>query len=152
MDISQIINKVFAKKGLKKKFTQYKAFEKWDEIVGKHIAQFSQPHSIQGNTLIVTVTSSAWMNELQMMKMELLEKISTATNSQLINNIRFKIGTIDKNIKGLVEYQLPNITELTDEQKKFIENSTKNLKDTETADIISHVMQKALSHTKTPKE
>ncbi|MFN2433083.1 MAG: DUF721 domain-containing protein [Gemmatimonadota bacterium] len=51
-------------------------FEHWEAAVGIEIARVSKPHRIDADTLIVHVKHSAWMNELSLRRIEILQRIN----------------------------------------------------------------------------
>ncbi len=66
----------------------------WKEIVGKRISEESIPISVSRGILKVRVSSSVWMNELQMMKPGLMERIEKRFGRGKIKDIRFCLGRI----------------------------------------------------------
>lgn len=63
----------------------------WDEAAGAHIASNARPACIKNNILIVHVSSSAWIQQLQFSKKNIMEKINSAAGSHLVSDIKFKI-------------------------------------------------------------
>lgn len=66
----------------------------WDSAVGEEIAKNARPAAFKGNMLIVNVTSSPWMQQLQFLKKDIMNKINDAAETDLISEIKFKIGTV----------------------------------------------------------
>ncbi len=64
--------------------------------MGEAIAENAQPAAIRGKLLVVNVSSSIWMQQLQFNKKEMLKKINDALGKQLVNEIKFKVGPVDK--------------------------------------------------------
>jgi predicted nucleic acid-binding Zn ribbon protein len=66
------------RKGLKRRLTQASVIPEWDDLVGPQIAAVTTPRFVtQDGVLIVSVASSAWMQELQMMSPEILRKLGS---------------------------------------------------------------------------
>jgi predicted nucleic acid-binding Zn ribbon protein len=64
--------------GLKRRLDQASVIPEWEELVGPQIASVTTPHFVsQDGVLVVSVTSSAWMQELQLMSPEILRKLGT---------------------------------------------------------------------------
>lgn len=57
------------------KLNQYALFNQWENLVGTEIAKQATPKVWRGKTLVVAVTSSAWLQELKMMEEDILKKI-----------------------------------------------------------------------------
>lgn len=66
------------RKGLKRRLDQASVIPEWEEMVGPQIAAVTTPHFVtQSGVLIVSVTTSAWMQELQLMSPEILRKLGS---------------------------------------------------------------------------
>jgi len=66
----------------------------WEGIVGKAIAGNARPAAFKGDILLVNVASSPWMQQLQFLKKDIVNKINAAFGKQLVREIKFKIGSI----------------------------------------------------------
>ncbi|MBU1163192.1 MAG: DUF721 domain-containing protein [Proteobacteria bacterium] len=66
----------------------------WNSTVGKSVAENAQPFALKGKILLVNVTSSSWIQQLQFFKNDILTKINISAGKELIEEIKFKIGTI----------------------------------------------------------
>ena len=68
----------------------------WDEMVGNVIAQNARPAAFKGRLLLVHVSSSTWIHQLQFLKKEIIAKLNQALGQTLIEDLRFKIGSLGK--------------------------------------------------------
>lgn len=66
----------------------------WDGIVGDVIAQNARPAAFKGKILLVHVTNSTWIHQLQFLKKEMIAKLNGALGNTLINDLKFKIGPL----------------------------------------------------------
>ncbi|OQX22920.1 MAG: hypothetical protein BWK80_28690 [Desulfobacteraceae bacterium IS3] len=66
----------------------------WDNVVGEYIAKHAQPEAFKGKILLVKVTDSSWMQQLQFEKKEIISKLNHALRKNLIEEIKFKVGTV----------------------------------------------------------
>jgi len=66
----------------------------WDSIVGDVISKNAKPAAFKGRILLVHVTSSAWVHQLQFLKDEMIAKLNEALGKSLIDDLKFKIGTL----------------------------------------------------------
>jgi len=66
----------------------------WDDIVGTVIAQNAMPAAFKGRILLVHVSSSAWVHQLQFLKKEMIAKINATVGKTLIEDLKFKIGPL----------------------------------------------------------
>ncbi|MDY6790140.1 MAG: DUF721 domain-containing protein [Thermodesulfobacteriota bacterium] len=65
----------------------------WDDAVGKTIAKNAQPAAFKGKVLLVHVTSSTWIHELRFLKKGIINNINSVSGENLVEEIKFKIGT-----------------------------------------------------------
>ena len=66
----------------------------WDDVVGDVIAQNAKPAAFKGKILIVHVSSSTWIHQLQFLKKDMITKLNEAFGKALIDDLKFKIGTL----------------------------------------------------------
>ena len=66
----------------------------WDDVVGGVIAQNAKPAAFKGKILIVHVSSSTWIHQLQFLKKEMIVKLNSAFGKTLIDDLKFKIGPL----------------------------------------------------------
>ncbi len=66
----------------------------WDDIVGDVISQNAKPAAFKGKVLLVHVSSSAWIHQLQFLKLSMISKLNGALGKALIEDLKFKIGPI----------------------------------------------------------
>ena len=64
--------------GLKRRLDQASVIPEWEELVGPQIAAVTTPHFVtQDGVLLVSVTTAAWMQELQLMSPEILRRLGS---------------------------------------------------------------------------
>jgi predicted nucleic acid-binding Zn ribbon protein len=66
----------------------------WDGIVGDVISKNAKPGAFNGRILLVYVTSSTWVHQLQFLKEEMIAKLNEALGKSLIDDLKFKIGPV----------------------------------------------------------
>ena len=66
----------------------------WEGAVGDIIAQNAKPAAFKGSILLVHVTSSAWIHQLQFLKKDMIDKLNGALGKPLIDDLKFKIGPV----------------------------------------------------------
>ena len=91
--VDAILSGTLKSLNLEEKFKVYPVWKRWDEIVGEAIAQKAQPDYVSGQTLVVSVVHPVWMNELQMQKEIILQKIRALGDKSSIEDIRFRLRT-----------------------------------------------------------
>lgn len=69
---------------------------RWPEIAGKEISRHSMPAYFRRDVLWVYVQSSVWMQQMQLAKLELLEKVNHfLQDSQQVNDLRWMVQPAD---------------------------------------------------------
>ncbi len=66
----------------------------WNDAVGKTIAENAQPAAFKGKVLLVHVTSSTWIHELRFLEKGIINNINSISGENLVEEIKFKIGTL----------------------------------------------------------
>jgi predicted nucleic acid-binding Zn ribbon protein len=66
----------------------------WDSILGNVIAQNAKPAAFKGRILLVHVTCSSCIHQLQFLKKEIIAKLNDALGKALIEDLKFKIGPL----------------------------------------------------------
>ena len=92
--IGNVIDDVLRNYRSKPDFELTEIWRLWDEILDATIAQNARPSAFKGSLLIVHVTSSTWIHQLQFLKNDLIAKINDALGKPLIQEIKFKIGPL----------------------------------------------------------
>lgn len=87
--IGDILGKMLKGGKWDSKLKQYSFLSQWETIVGPQIAKHATPAIWRGNTLVVEVTHSSWLQELKMMESEVLEKIRKSCPEVTIDKIRW---------------------------------------------------------------
>lgn len=91
------LDSVLDRMGLGKVVERYAVFREWPDRVGREIARVTEPHRVDGDTLIVKVTSSAWAGELSLRQNEILERVNEGRTKTRVRRILFRI---DPEMKG----------------------------------------------------
>ncbi len=66
----------------------------WPTVTGADITENTKPVAIKGNRLLVNVTSSVWLQQLQFISQELIIRLNAALDGESIDTIKFKIGPV----------------------------------------------------------
>jgi predicted nucleic acid-binding Zn ribbon protein len=87
--LNLLINQFLQNIGIKDKIDENLAIVHWDSVVGKEIADRTDPYKITRGTLFVRVADNVWRNELQFFKNEIIEKLNQKIGKKIINEIKF---------------------------------------------------------------
>lgn len=147
--ISQVLAKATSHRDWQEKLLRYRLWNNWQEIVGEHIALNAEPLRWQGKTLIVGVRSSAWMQELSMMKGDLLQKIRTAYPKLFIKEVRFELAQLSDKRSGTISQHQEST--LSADQEAFIEKTVSTLQDEGMRQAIRNIMRHDLSRNRSSR-
>lgn len=75
--------------GLRQGVEAAAVFEEWPELVGPGIAAVTQVKRVSAGSLVVGVTTSAWLMELNLMKRELLRRVNAGKQAARFRQIIF---------------------------------------------------------------
>jgi hypothetical protein len=73
--VNTLLKEMLTKPGLGQQITRHQAWLVWDKIVGNQIAARARPLRLRKGVLEIAVDHPVWMQQLQMMKPQILVKI-----------------------------------------------------------------------------
>jgi hypothetical protein len=141
--LSSTIERILNDRGWGAKLKEYRVFSLWQKAVGPGIARHSQPASIRGRRLTVMVDSSAWMQQLSLLKPEIIAKVNSRLGPDGIESITLKLGELERAEERPEEFQ-PAVGKLEVGELTRIEEHLAAIKDPETRDALRRVMEKDL--------
>ena len=87
--LKDILNKALHSQGMDKRLQQENAVVIWEDIVGSRIAKAAKAIRIDRGTLLIEVKSSAWKQQIQMLKPDIIKKLNNQLGKNTVKNIRF---------------------------------------------------------------
>lgn len=114
----------------------------WNRAVGPQIARQTEPTRFRQGVLYVTVTTPAWMQQLQYMNDEILEKVNSLDPGQKIAKIRYAIGQVTPHAERAETLQDTPLDEnkLRDRDRRLIAEHLSSIQDEELKEAIRRVM------------
>lgn len=76
--------------GIRKKLREQEVFVLWAEAVGERIAKVATPTRMTQGTLVVSVKTGPWRNELAMRKKEIVDRLNKSLGEELVRDIKFQ--------------------------------------------------------------
>jgi len=117
-------------KDWEKRFDQHRVFLKWEEVVDSETAACSRPLKVVNDVLWIEVDNSAWAQQLQFKKLQLLEDLNDFLRVSYYADIRFTVGHGAEPVKK-AEEKRPRMVpppaediEKFEKQVDFIEDET----------------------------
>ena len=89
--LGNVLTKSLLKRGLSSPVKQHDVREVWESAVGKDIARNAKPAMLKKGMLYVHVKNSTWMQELSLLKENLIEAINSKLGREDVVEMRFKI-------------------------------------------------------------
>ena len=145
--LSKTIEKLLSARGLSGRLREYRVFTVWEQAVGGIIARHARPSAIRGRKLTVTVDSSAWMQQLSILRPELVEKLNGMLGGNAVEQVTLRIGEIAPAGETLSTAGRPAArpaASLTPEERDAIEHAVNKIADPAVRESFRHLMEKDL--------
>lgn len=78
--------------GVHERLQPYRAWKVWAEVVGPQTAQHAQPYRLRAGILEVKVDHPVWMQQLQLLKPRILERLNRAIAPAVLADILLRHG------------------------------------------------------------
>jgi len=85
--LAQLMETVLRGTGLQKRFAEYQAVEVWEQVVGRAVAEQAQATVIRDGVLFVDVKSSVWMQELQLLRVDIVERLNAHLGKPFVKSM-----------------------------------------------------------------
>lgn len=92
--VGGVLGDVISRLGLRRDLDDYRIFEAWDRVVGKHIAKHAQPVRLDARRLVVHVRSAVWLHELSLMRDDLRQRINEWMEREIVTEIFLVLGPV----------------------------------------------------------
>lgn len=89
IQLNKILKTVLKNSGLEKGVKQNTALIIWDSVVGKKIAEQTNPEKVEYGVITVRASTPTWRQELLFKKQDILKKLNKQLGSKVIKDIRF---------------------------------------------------------------
>ena len=90
--VSSLLFRITNEQGWRQQLDTHSVFLHWDKLVDKTTSTHARPLKIVGNVLWLEVTNSAWMQQLQFQKIQLLELVNKSLRLSRLEDIRFTLS------------------------------------------------------------
>lgn len=93
--IGSVVNKIFRAARNDADADMIQVWNVWKEVVGNAVAENARPAVFKGNLLLVHVSSSPWLQQLQFLKGDIIVRLNQALKQELVKEMKFKIGPLE---------------------------------------------------------
>ncbi|HEY6010843.1 MAG TPA: DUF721 domain-containing protein [Nitrospirota bacterium] len=139
---SATLVKILKARGLEGRLSEYHVFGRWEKAVGSMIAQHTRPEALRAKKLTVIVDSPAWMQQLSLLKPEIIEKVNRGLGKEAIRDIALRLGEITPKERRVEDPPVRVSLDPADRAK--IEQYVGAVHDPETRAAIARVIEKDL--------
>ncbi len=91
-----------------------KLMKVWPDVVGETIARRTEIQSLKFHTAVVKVSGAMWIQELNLMKAQILARLSRALGDDTVREVRFVKGTLRRR-------QRPRLRAVARETRRFVD-------------------------------
>ncbi|HKL48019.1 MAG TPA: DUF721 domain-containing protein [Desulfuromonadales bacterium] len=146
--VSRLLETILKQQGMEGKLKEFRTWIVWEKAVGPQIAKNARPLRIRDGVLELRVAHPVWMQQLQLMKPQLLQKLNERLEGAHIRDLYFRRGKIAE--QAPPEPPSPaekwQRVELSAEEQKQIEESLQGLDDPELRQRLRqlHIRQRKL--------
>ncbi|OHE21554.1 MAG: hypothetical protein A2Z43_01125 [Syntrophobacterales bacterium RBG_19FT_COMBO_59_10] len=145
--LGEILRKILKKKNIPSAGTDQRLLDLWRRAVGPQIAAQTYPDNMKRGTLIVRVSSSVWMHQLQFLKEDILTRINELSENEGIKGLFFSIGEIPPPPPGTAGAPPPDSTlpPLRGRDRNMVRESLEAVRDEELRKILERVMTREIA-------
>jgi hypothetical protein len=127
-------------RGLGGRLNEYRIFGQWEACVGPAIARHAQPQALRGKKLALIVDSPAWMQQLSLLKPEIIEKVNRTLGKEAITEITLRLGEMEA--RDRPPEDSPVLTPLDSKEREKIEDYIRAIGDADTREAVRRVIEK----------
>ncbi len=138
--LSHTLGSMLKARGLGGRLDEYRVFGQWEKSVGPVIARHAQPQTVRGKKLTLVVDSPAWMQQLSLLKPEIVEKVNRNLGKGAIKEITLRLGEVES--REHPSEEPPVRTVLGPDEQKKIENYVREIGDADTREALRRVIEK----------
>ncbi len=138
--LSYTLGSMLKARGLGSRLSEYRVFGQWEKSVGPVIARHAQPQAVRGKKLTLVVDSPAWMQQLSLLKPEIVEKVNRTLGKETIKDITLRLGEIESRAEPSEEPRVRSV--LGQGEREKIEDYVRGVSDPAIKEAISRVIEK----------
>jgi len=147
--LGDILSGYLNQPGLRSKMREQRILDAWDRVVGKAIAEVTQPARVRNRILQIRVINSVWMQELQFHKPFMIQKLNEFLGDAAVQDLRFVLGEREEKnpLKREDEERgRKAFRDLAREERERIEKAVSRLPDQEMREVLARLFAKALTN------
>jgi len=138
--LSYTLGSMLKARGLGSRLDEYRVFGQWEKSVGPVIARHAQPQTVRGKKLTLVVDSPAWMQQLSLLKPQIIEKVNRNLGKETIKDIMLRLGKVESRNQSSEAH--PVRTVLGRDECEKIEDYVREISDADTREAVRRVIEK----------
>ena len=145
MSTGEILGISAKKMGLSDRLLALKVMDRWHEIAGSAVASRSCPIFLRKGRLVIRVSHPSWMQELSLLKKEMIARINETLPSLQVKDIRLEAGEVQESYQERREVPKAAVRTLSRDEKEYIDRSVERITDEELRDAARNAMTKGFA-------
>jgi len=137
--ISEVLNNFFAPPERQKKLRAYRLWQFWHDVVGPQIATHAHPLRIRDAILEVRVDQPVWMQQLQLLKPQILKRLNDRLGEQLIDDLFFRRGQVTPPVSP--PPPKPPLAQLTATEREHVTDTVAALADDDLREELGKLLE-----------
>ncbi len=146
---SATLDRILKACGMQARLHEYRLFTRWDRTVGPAIARHARPAGLRSGKLQVIVDSPAWMQQLSLMKPEIIGKLHAIQGGHAVRDITLKLGEVVAP-DGPEPEGKPVRYHLAADEKEKIERAVQSIDNEEIREALRSLLEKDVVSKKRP--
>jgi predicted nucleic acid-binding Zn ribbon protein len=138
--LSHTLGSMLKARGLGSRLDEYRVFGQWEKSVGPAIARHAQPQTVRGKKLTLVVDSPAWMQQLSLLKPQIVEKVNRNLGKETIKDITLRLGEVESREHPSEGPQVRTV--LGRDEWEKIEDYVRDISDVDTREAVRRVIEK----------
>jgi hypothetical protein len=123
------------------RLSEYRILGQWERTVGGLIASHARPIGVRGSKLVLAVDSPAWMQQLSLLKPEIIEKVNRGLGKKdAIKEVALKLGEVTAIQRFSPPRPMPY--QLTAEEQGKIEGFVADVRDPDVRESLRRLIEK----------
>lgn len=138
---SVTLDRILKACGMQARLQEYRVQSRWDRTVGPAIARHARPTGLRSGKLQVIVDSPTWMQQLSLMKPEIIGKLNAFQGGHAVRDITLKLGEIEAP-DGPAPAEETFEVSLTEEEREKIEQHVRTIEDDATREALRSLLER----------
>jgi len=145
--LGSVLGQFFAQKGMSSQMEKYRLWQLWDKTVGPQIAANARPLRFREGVLEVSVGNPVWMQQLQLLKNHIRDKLNQVLGGETVTEIFLRRGTVEPR-PPQSRPPRAKLPELTPAELKLIQGDLADIRDPELRSAMERLRVRQLQEKK----